>query len=581
MKGAHGRRRRRVPFQTALDQADEATTRLLDVGAALGTATTVDDVLDIVAGEMFTASNADGMLVSLVRGKRLELVRSRVLPPALIRSLQDLGRDESSPQGHVAAQLRPLFLSSPTTYLSRSPWASRTAVGDERLGHPVVASGRGLGAFAVQLERRATVHRLAAGVARTLGGLCAQALERARLFQAQQAIATALQQALLPQQLPAAAGLGSAARYVAGGPSLQVGGDWYDVLPRPGRPTAIVIGDVAGHDIHAAAVMGGIRHAIRAYAMEGHGPAQVMELANQLLAADDEEPVTCCYLELDSDGGTATVVCAGHPAPLLLSRQGPPRQLPLRCSLPLGVDPAETFLESTVVLAPDDVLLLFTDGLIERGKRPLAEVLAAAGAVPSGNLETLLDAVLACLADGTATEDDVAVLAVAYRPVGGPRTPGRVRRRLDDEAQSAWQARRFVADVLGAWRLPDIADAALLAVSELVTNAIAHTVGQLELGLVREHDHLLIEVADSSDRLPAFGRAADDATSGRGMFIVDAVAAEWGVSPTSTGKTVWARLPLAQTCEVLLEQAEQDAARRPDMTITAPAPGASSRRQHR
>ena len=572
------------PFQTALDQADEATTRLLDVGAALGTAKTVDDVLDIVAGEMFTASNADGMLVSLVRGKRLELVRSRGYPPALIRSLQDLGRDESSPQGHVAAQLRPLFLSSPTAYLSAFPHLGRLVRLSEMNAWailPLVASGRGLGAWQLSwnAERRFTDSQQALLV--TLGGLCAQALERARLFQAQQAIATALQQALLPQQLPAAAGLGSAARYVAGGPSLQVGGDWYDVLPRPGRPTAIVIGDVAGHDIHAAAVMGGIRHAIRAYAMEGHGPAQVMELANQLLAADDEEPVTCCYLELDSDGGTATVVCAGHPAPLLLSRQGPPRQLPLRCSLPLGVDPAETFLESTVVLAPDDVLLLFTDGLIERGKRPLAEVLAAAGAVPSGNLETLLDAVLACLADGTATEDDVAVLAVAYRPVGGPRTPGRVRRRLDDEAQSAWQARRFVADVLGAWRLPDIADAALLAVSELVTNAIAHTVGQLELGLVREHDHLLIEVADSSDRLPAFGRAADDATSGRGMFIVDAVAAEWGVSPTSTGKTVWARLPLAQTCEVLLEQAEQDAARRPDMTITAPAPGASGRRQHR
>ncbi|WP_345615304.1 PP2C family protein-serine/threonine phosphatase [Streptomyces sanyensis] len=261
--------------------------------------------------------------------------------------------------------------------------------------------------------------------------ILAQSLERARLFDTQLQRATDLQQAMLPAGLPALDALSARARYLPGTQGMQIGGDWYDAPALGDGTAALVIGDVQGHDAHASAVMGRLRVALRACAEPGLAPGAVLGQVNRVLCdLDTDRFATCAYLVLSPAGGVLRGARAGHPHPVRVG-PGAVEELRLDGGLPLGVDPGAVYPTTADVLGGRDVLLLFTDGLVERRDadidtcvRGMAEDLRRWRAGARGRGEDL-DALVDFLAGREAPDriDDVALLAVRR----GGSAPGRGR----------------------------------------------------------------------------------------------------------------------------------------------------------
>jgi serine phosphatase RsbU (regulator of sigma subunit) len=253
--------------------------------------------------------------------------------------------------------------------------------------------------------------------------LGAQALQRALLFQAQLSIAEDLQRALLPSALPALTGARHAVRYLPWTQGVDVGGDWYDVIDLGPDTAAVDIGDVAGHNTQAAATMGQLRNALRAYAADGHTPTGVNQRTNHLLARLEPDAIaTCCYLELHLSEGTATAVLAGHPPPVLRTGEHADT-VGLRTGPPLGVDPDARYLDTTFLLPPAASLLLYTDGLVEDRRYSIDHGLSdPRAAVPSASTpdpQLLLEHILAADVGPHPRSDDVAILALTVD--AGPR----------------------------------------------------------------------------------------------------------------------------------------------------------------
>jgi anti-sigma regulatory factor (Ser/Thr protein kinase) len=384
------------------------------------------------------------------------------------------------------------------------------------------------------------------GLLRTLATECGQAIDRAELYEQQREIATVLQRTLLPSVLPAVEGALIAARYQPGGQGVDVGGDWYDVIGLPEGRTGLVIGDVEGHSAAAAAVMGQVRNALRAYAVEGSTPASVMERVNRLLVRLRVTPlVSCCYVEFAPSEGTATVVLAGHPPPLLVT-PGSSDYVHADPNLMLGVDECARYVETTVLLDPGTCVVLYTDGLVETTYRSLSEGLNALRRWTTewdidDSPDDLVERLIRLAQEERPVLDDVAVLALSYRPtaqVAAHRTRT-VRRTFPLDPSSPAAARRFVADVLRQWRLEDVVHQVTLMASELVTNSVLHTSEELELTICADDERLHVEVVDHSERLPTVQHPDADAPGGRGLLIIEAVADRWGVDVRAAGKAVW------------------------------------------
>ena len=249
-----------------------------------------------------------------------------------------------------------------------------------------------------------------------LAGLSAQALQRALLFEARTSMAATLQRALLPAALPAMPGLRHAARYLPWTHGVDVGGDWYDIIAIDQDVVGIVIGDVAGHSTAAAAAMGQVRNALRAYAIERHSPTAVMGHVNRLLwNLRLHTMVTCCYVEIHPAEGTATAVLAGHPPPMLRTTSGA-HLLPLRPGVPLGAVRDAAYLDTTFAIMPGDSLLLYTDGLVEDRRHPIdrgfAELSAALQHAPTRDPDAILDHILASNVGPQPRTDDVAMICL-------------------------------------------------------------------------------------------------------------------------------------------------------------------------
>lgn len=374
-------------------------------------------------------------------------------------------------------------------------------------------------------------------------GLVGQALKRAHAYDAEQELATMLQRSLLPRRLPELPGGIAVARYLPAKHGLQVGGDWYDVIALSEGRVALVIGDVQGHSAGAATIMGQMRTAVRAYAVEGHPPDVVVSHANRLLVGMETDLfATCCYVELDMEEGNALFVRAGHLAPLVRHPNGDTKEIAVEGGLPLGVLADADFPLTAVALSPGTVLALVTDGLVEsteldldEGMRLTREALAAADPADPGRMADEL------LGSDGRREDDVALLLLRYdgmkiRPVRA----GWVVWRLPD---AVMHARRFTARTLRSWRVGEEADAVLLIVSELVTNALVHTQGPVRVELTHAGDRVRVAVSDSSPRAPAKPVIVDwEATGGRGLFLVEAMSASWGTVPVGGGKQVWSEI---------------------------------------
>ena len=241
------------------------------------------------------------------------------------------------------------------------------------------------------------------------------AVAEKRLAEQERRIAETLQRALLPAGLPPLNGITAAARYLPGAAGVEVGGDWFDAVSLPGGRTGIAVGDVVGRGIRAASVMGQMRTAFRAYALEGDAPRMVLTRLNQLVPAlDPEHFSTMIYLHWDPDTRVARMVSAGHPPPLLVEPGSLARYVEVTASLPLGVMEDAEYHQTDCVLAPGSTLLLYTDGLIEeRGLDHGLARLQHTVTEDAGGLESLCDHVLDCMLPSD-TKDDAALLALRF-----------------------------------------------------------------------------------------------------------------------------------------------------------------------
>jgi anti-sigma regulatory factor (Ser/Thr protein kinase)/GAF domain-containing protein len=386
-------------------------------------------------------------------------------------------------------------------------------------------------------EDAATARHLA-----TQAGLAVDtALRYAREFET----ARELQRRMLPAHLPQPHGVRLAHRYLPGESGAQVGGDWYDSVELPGNRVALIVGDVMGHSLTSAAVMGQLRTSAQTLAGLDLPPHEVLyhldEQARHLGA--EQHLATCVYAVYDPIANRVVLANAGHVPPVLIGPDGEAELLELPPGAPIGVGGVD-FCSTELAAPPGSALLLFTDGLVETRRRPLAtglELLRARLAVAHRHSpEHLCQDALRVLPPGDRA-DDIALLAAVFDgiPAGDvaywylqPRreTPGR--------------ARRLAAHALRRWGLEQLSESTELMVSELVTNAIRHATRPVTLRLVRT-SRLRCEVGDDSPALPRARRAGPEDEHGRGLQIVARCADEWGATRLGAGKVVWfeQRLP--------------------------------------
>lgn len=395
-------------------------------------------------------------------------------------------------------------------------------------------------AWGVTIEGGVTVLEL---VTRRVG----MAIENVHFYRRERAMAETLQRAMLPEQVDIE-GLDVWTYYAPASGHAQVGGDWYDVLQMSANVAGIVIGDVVGHDIEAAAAMGQMRSVIRAYAFELVDPAVVLQRTDRLVVGMRmTRPASLVYATLSRlrTGWDMEYARAGHLPPLLV-RDGVVTRLNGKGGVLVGYGSGERHSDH-VKLVPGDALVFYTDGLIERraqalssGLDALCEVAGSAQAIDAAGIgEELLSRL------GEDPEDDVALVVVrvpnpakdALTPVNSPRSR---RWALPSEPASIARARHAVLQTGSSWGLTNLADAELVA-SELVANAVLHGWGHLSFRLFETDAGLRIEVEDANPSPPIATEGHANRSGGYGMQIVERLA-EWGWRPAGSGKMVWAQL---------------------------------------
>ncbi|MET7682435.1 SpoIIE family protein phosphatase [Streptomyces sp. NPDC005423] len=399
-------------------------SRLLSLAAALTEAVGVQDVVQLVADEIVPAVGGRALVVLGSRAGRLHVLGHRGYPdPRIVERFDGMLLASPTPGTRALNSGVPAFFGSQEE-LERS-WPDRptTSDGFEAWAYlPLIASGRPVGTCVLAYTEPRSFPADERAVLTSLGGLIAQALERALLYDAKHRLAHGLQAALLPHSLPPLPGIEAAARYLPATQGMEIGGDFYDLVPAQGVAAA-VIGDVQGHNVPAAALMGQVRTAVRAYTTVGQGPAKVMRSTNRLLIDLGAELfASCLYLRLDPVRGRAVLARAGHPPPLLRRPDGEVRVLDLAGGPLLGIDASAAYPTTEVALAPGCVLALYTDGLIESPgvdiEDALAELgrrLADAGDLP---LEELADLLVGESAAARERLDDVALLLLRTRECG-------------------------------------------------------------------------------------------------------------------------------------------------------------------
>ena len=366
----------------------------------------------------------------------------------------------------------------------------------------------------------------------------ALAIDHARIFEREHRIAETLQRSLLPERLPAIPGLEVAARYLPAASEAEVGGDWYDVIPIAAGRVGLVMGDVAGKGLAAASMVGRLRSALRAYALEGHDPSTVVSRLNQLVwsESEDSEMATLAYLVIDPAENTVSWVNAGHLPPLVVGGDGEASYLETTASVPLGVMPFPDYREETRELPAGATVLLYTDGLVERPGEMLdagLERLSSAAMALEGGPERLCDGLVGRLVPAGAASDDVAVLALHSPPLGD-----RFRLRLpaDPVRLASMRAllRRWLRHVGATDR--ELAEV-LTAIGESAANAIEHGSESPERSVEIEGDYVEGEISlvvrDTGSWRPsrADGR-------GRGLVMMRALMDRVDVTPAPEGTTV-------------------------------------------
>ncbi|MEU1667164.1 SpoIIE family protein phosphatase [Streptomyces sparsogenes] len=379
-----------------------------------------------------------------------------------------------------------------------------------------------------------------------------EAAERLRASERlQRQAAVTLQRSLLPQELEQPDDLRVAATYQPGGTDAAVGGDWYDVITLGAGRTALVIGDVMGRGVRAAAVMGQLRTAVRAYARLDLPPHEVLQLLDGLAAEIDASQIaTCVYAVHDPNENRLVYASAGHLPILVRDQDGTVRRAAEPTGPPLGTG-VWLHTSGSVPFGPGSSAVLYTDGLVERRDKDIYEGVAAlervfAGA--TGTPQVMCDRLIRALGITAEHDDDVAVLVLQH-----PARTGHDAELFHNAAlellggvEAAPRARAFASGVLASWRFPmELRDLGVLAASELVANSLQHGVPPMRLRLRRTDRRLIIEVTDGDEHLPRRRRAEPVDEAGRGISIVATIASSWGSRRTPDGgKAVWCEFAL-------------------------------------
>ncbi|MFE0099346.1 SpoIIE family protein phosphatase [Streptomyces sp. NPDC059009] len=563
---------------------------LLDAGRALAEARSTEEVLRVAAGLSMPGFSPDGLAVFGSEGDRLTVIGHhghRGYPDD--DPLAAMPLDTDYPAAEVVRTGRAVYLSSPEDYRARYPATWPLASRFDRQSWaflPLTVAGRTMGAWMAAFKYPVSFTPDERSVLTTVARMLAQALSRAGAAESERELTEGLQRSMLPLLGPRIPGMSVAARYVPTGGGLQVGGDWYDMIPLPSGRIAFAIGDVQGHDVRAAGLMGQLRIALRAYASEGHRPDAVLSRATRFLSGITEsfaagtggEPgvdpgdarfATCLYVEADPATGVLEIARAGHPDPAIRMADGTVLVRPTAGGLPLGIDPDADYPTTRLVLEPGQTMLICTDGLIETGghdldsgwsriRTILEEHVPGDGGNEDASLELLADALVQAVHGPSShhttgplidrREDDIAVLLLARSPRPQERTDARrtVMTVAQAEPERIAGARRHLRDLLHDWADPDQVDSAVLMVSEMVTNVLVHTDG--DALLVAEvagrpgARRVRAEVADGSDDLPHKRHPGELASSGRGLVLMELLADAWGVDPRGDGKSIWFEL---------------------------------------
>ncbi|MFF3407143.1 SpoIIE family protein phosphatase [Streptomyces sp. NPDC002742] len=564
---------------------------LLDAGRALAEARSTSEVLRVAAGLSMPGFSPDGLAVFGAEADRLTIIGHHGHQPGDEDPFSHMSLTTDYPAAEVVRTGRAVYLSSPDDYKDRYPasWPLAQRFGRQSWAFlPLTVAGSTMGAWMAAFTYPVTFTPDERSVLTTVARMLAQALSRAGAAETERELTDGLQRSMMPTLGPQMPGMSVAARYVPTGGGLQVGGDWYDMIPLPAGRYALVIGDVQGHDVRAAGLMGQLRIALRAYASEGHRPDAVLSRASRFLygvtdsvtygssggADGGEDPAdpadvrfaTCLYVEVDPATGTLDIARAGHPDPAIRMADGTVLMRPTAGGLPLGIDPDADYPTTRLVLERGETMLVCTDGLIETGGhdldtgwRRIRRTLES----HDGDMEALADALVQAvhgpsshhttgpLADRR--EDDIAVLLLSRlgmesgyddtAPTVRPMTRRTMLTVAQAEPDRIADARQQLRELLHDWASADQLDSAVLLVSEMVTNVLVHT--DADALLVAEvtgepgKRRMRVEVTDGSDDLPHRRHPGELASSGRGLVLVEMLADAWGVDPRGEGKSIW------------------------------------------
>ncbi|MER6551174.1 MULTISPECIES: SpoIIE family protein phosphatase [Streptomyces] len=524
---------------------------------AMSRAVTVDDVTAALTGPGgLVGIGADGLALGLVENSALKII---ALSGDSVEVLAGLGAgrlDATLPLGDTILSGRPRFITSLGALVQRYP-ALEPHIGELKFRAvaylPLIAQARPLGGLALFYRERTAFSADERILCLGLAAIVAQSLQRAILFDEEREFATGLQSAMLPRRIQEIEGGEIAVRYHSAWSGREVGGDWYDVVTLPRGRIGVAVGDVQGHDTHAAAIMGQLRIALRAYAAEGHPPATVLARASRFLAElDTDRFATSTYAQVDLATGEVRVARAGHFGPLIRHTDGRVGVPQVRGGLPLGISSDfgdEEYPETRLDLVPGETLVLYTDGLVEE---PGADVDAGVAALihevsegPDG-AEALADHLSDRLWERWGSGDDVALLVLRRSPdLGSPQAPRLHQYIHQADPQGLSEARAIVRQALTDWGLAGLADDAETVTGELLVNVLLHTEGGAVLTLevlpepVRR---VRLSVQDRSSVWPRRRTPGETSTSGRGLLLLDAVAERWGIEPRGEGKAVWCEI---------------------------------------
>lgn len=456
--------------------------------------------------------------------------------------------DDASPPARAARTGRPVLIEDHVRRNGRE--GRRTDAGEAMrmlaptsvLAIPLTTRGRTLGVLTVAFVASGRHYSPAdLPLANDLSRRVALAIERATAFTEERRIAEALQDSMLPDQLPDIPGMRHSARYLSGG-KMEVGGDWYDVVPLPGARYGVVIGDVVGHGVRAASVMGQFRHALRAFAADGGDPAAVVARLNRFVFEQGPlDMATLCYGVLDPTRGRIDLSTAAHVPPLLIRPGDSAELVELPPAPPIGADPMSRYTTTSLDLAPGAVFAMYTDGLVERRGEALdvglARIVETAKSSPAA-LDAICDHLVSALVGDGRPADDIAVLALQFAGT----SLGHLRVRRPAHAAELSAVRRIVSAWLesagfGAEEIGSIA----VAVTEASTNAIEHAYGPAEgwfevEGEILEDGSVGLTVRDGGRWRPKARGGG-----GRGLALIGRLMDEFEVRRREVGTEIWMR----------------------------------------